>query len=59
MNRIRHGYQGPDDWIQKMATFGAPKMLWGQYRERYSFGKLTTTRHRGITCDDKARQYNS
>ena len=47
----------PGDWIEKMAKFGAPKMLWGQYRERYSFGKLSTTRHRGITKDKKARQY--
>lgn len=47
----------PTDWIQKMAKFGVPKMLWGQYRECYSFGKLTTTRQRGITSDEKARQY--
>ncbi|MDC7225750.1 MAG: sulfotransferase [Spirochaetales bacterium] len=47
----------PGDWIRKMAKFGVPKMLWGQYRECYSFGKLSTTRHRGITGDDKVRQY--
>ncbi len=47
----------PRDWIKKMARFGAPKMLWGQYRECYSFGKLSTTRHRGITKDKKAGQF--
>ena len=47
----------PRDWIAKMAKFGVPKMLWGQYRQRYSLGKLSTTRHRKLVDDDKARQY--
>ncbi len=47
----------PGDWIRKMAKFGVPKMLWGQYRDRYSFGKLSTTRHRGLTSDKLAREY--
>jgi len=47
----------PVDWIRKMAKFGGPKMLWGQYRECYSLGKLSTTRHRGITGDEQARKY--
>ena len=47
----------PGDWIRKMAKFGGPKMLWGQYRERYSLMKLSTTRHRGITGDKKALSY--
>ena len=47
----------PNDWINKMATFGVPKMLWGQYRDCYSFGKLTTTRQRGLTGDELARKY--
>ena len=45
------------DWIRKMAKFGAPKMLWGQYRQRYSLGKLSTTRHRGLCGDGKAAGY--
>ncbi len=45
------------DWIAKMAKFGVPKMLWGQYRERYSLGKLTTTRQRGLCDDRKAEGY--
>lgn len=45
------------DWITKMAKFGVPKMLWGQYRERYSFGKLTTTRQRKLCDDQKAAGY--
>ena len=47
----------PRAWIEKMAKFGVGKMLWGQYRECYSLGKLSTTRHRGLTNDGKARRY--
>ncbi|MBI9106308.1 MAG: sulfotransferase [Spirochaetales bacterium] len=45
------------DWISKMARFGVPKMLWGQYRQCYSLGKLTTTRQRNLCGDEKAKGY--
>ena len=47
----------PADWISKMAKFGVPKMLWGQYRQQYSLGKLSTTRARGLVTEEKAREY--
>jgi len=45
------------NWIRKMAKFGVSKMLWGQYRQATSLGKLTTTRQRKLCDDKKAVRY--